>query len=325
MNLISIIVSGGLNTDIIVTGIKKFPSAGEHVYGKELTFGPGGKSRNIANMSAVLMGRDRVAMIGKTVKDQYGLWKIPIEPLEKAGVNIEFVQILEFEKVKKLPAFAIIPVDISGNNMIYVLPGISDDFSTTDIDLADQLFIHAKNNKGIFISSLEIPLGTAVYAFKKANKYGLKIVLDPGGIQKGMNIDSLFENEIYLIKPNEHEAKLLTGINVTDFSSAKEAALCLFSKKVKNVFITCGKQGAYLFTNKKEIHIPIPIFDNFHIQDETGCGDQTTAAFCTFLQEGKNIEEAAHLAIIAGTLQFQRIGIQPVKKDEILKIYESQN
>ena len=112
MKSISIIVIGSLNTDIIIKGIKKFPSFGEHVYGNELIFGPGGKSRNIANMIAVLAGKNKVAMIGKTVKDPYHLWKIPLEPLQKAGVNTDFIQIADYNKSSKLPAFAIIPVDI---------------------------------------------------------------------------------------------------------------------------------------------------------------------------------------------------------------------
>ncbi len=319
MKSISIIVTGGLNTDIIATGIKKFPRSGEHVYGKKLTFGPGGKSRNIANMIGVLTGKNKVAMIGKTVKDPYNLWKIPIDPLVKAGVNTKFIKILEYSDVKKLPAIAIIPVDVEGNNTIYVLPGVSEDFSALDIEAAEQLFTYAGNNKGMFVTSLEIPFKTALYAFEKANTYGLKIILDPGGIQEGMNIDPLFENEIYLIKPNEHEAQILTNILVTDFKSARKAAKILLRKKIKNVFITHGKNGAYLFNSEIEKHLKIPILNHSNIHDETGCGDQTLAAFCAFLLEGKNTEEAARLSIVAGTLQFQRLGIQPVNREEILK------
>ena len=48
------IVIGSLNTDLVATGIKQFPTPGEHVYGKELLIGAGGKSRNIADMIAHL-------------------------------------------------------------------------------------------------------------------------------------------------------------------------------------------------------------------------------------------------------------------------------
>ena len=52
-------------------------------------------------------------------------------------------------------------------------------------------------------------------------------------------------------------------------------------------------------------------------KDETGCGDQTMAALCALLQDGKPIKEAAELAILTGTLQFHRSGIKPVIKEEL--------
>ncbi len=75
------IVIGSLNTDLVATGIKQFPNVGEHVYGKELLIGAGGKSRNIADMIAHLAPKNTVAMVGRTIKDPYGLWKLPMDAL----------------------------------------------------------------------------------------------------------------------------------------------------------------------------------------------------------------------------------------------------
>ena len=66
-------------------------------------------------------------------------------------------------------------------------------------------------------------------------------------------------------------------------------------------------------------HLPIPSIDLGGAKDETGCGDQTMATLCAFLREGKSVEESAKLAITAGTLQFNKVGITPVKKDELAK------
>ena len=41
------------------------------------------------------------------------------------------------------------------------------------------------------------------------------------------------------------------------------------------------------------------------------------AALCAYLQAGQSVEEAAEVAILAGTLQFHRKGIQPICKKEI--------
>lgn len=312
------IVIGSLNTDLVATGIKQFPKPGEHVYGKELLIGPGGKSRNIADMLANLAPKDTVAMVGRTVKDPYGLWRQPMDALAKVGVNTDYVNVLDYETTKKLPGIALIPVDQQGNNQIFVLPGVSDDFSTADIDAAGDLFKVVAANNGTLVLTLECPLETATYAVQQANKHGLKVMFDPGGIEAENDLRELIAAGIYLIKPNEHEAKMLSGVEVTDFETAKQAAEKLQEQGATNVLITAGVKGAYLFSGETQTHIPIPNVGAGDQKDETGCGDQTMAALCALLQDGKPIKAAAELAVLAGTLQFHRTGIKPVSKSELL-------
>jgi ribokinase len=311
------IVIGSLNTDLVATGIKQFPKPGEHVYGKELLIGAGGKSRNIADMIAHLTSENTVAMVGRTVKDPYGLWKLPMDALAKATVNTDYVNVLDYQEANKLPGIALIPVDEQGNNQIFVLPGISDDFSPADIDSAAPLFEAVGANNGSLVLTLECPLNTATHAVEQANKHGLKVLFDPGGLQADDNIDELIKAGIFLIKPNEHEAKMLTGVEVADFETAKQAAAKLQAKGIKNVFITHGVNGAYLFTETDQTHIPIPKVEANNEKDETGCGDQTMAATCALLQDGKSLKEAAQLAVLAGTLQFYKSGIQPITRKEL--------
>ena len=314
---IKTIVIGSLNTDMVATGIKQFPKPGQHVYGKELLIGPGGKSRNIADMIAHLAEEKSVAMVGRTVRDPYGLWKLPLEALAKVQVNTDYVVIKNYEEVQKLPSIALIPVDQSGSNQIFVLPGVGDDFSTSDIDAAKSLFERTAQDGGMLVTTLECPLRTATYAVQQANTYGLKVMFDPGGIEGGADLAELIKAGIYLIKPNEHEARMLTGISVTDFETAEQAAKKLQAEGIKNVLITHGVNGAYLFSEDKKLHIPIPEVKATGTKDETGCGDQTMAALCALLQEGKSLEQAAKLAILAGTLQFHRSGIKPVEKEDL--------
>lgn len=312
------IVIGSLNTDLVATGIKEFPKPGEHVYGKELLIGPGGKSRNIADMIANLTGSNTVAMVGRTVKDPYGLWRQPIDALRKAGVSTEFINILDFETTHKLPGIALIPVDTKGRNQIFVLPGVSDDFSVEDINAAEELFKEVASNSGTLVLTLECPLDTATYAVEMAKKHGLKVMFDPGGIEADTDLGNLLSAGIFLIKPNEHETKILTGIDVIDLDSAKQAAEKLQGFGITNVLITAGANGAYLFSPETQTHIPIPQIDVGGEKDETGCGDQTMAALCALLQDGKQINEASAQAVLAGTLQFYRAGIQPVKRDDLI-------
>ncbi len=310
-----IIVPGGLNTDIIGLGVEKIISKGELTLGGRLKIGPGGKARNMAQMSAAFLGKNKVAMIGRTSQDPYGLWKIPLESLQAEGVDTSYVKVSDFEESgRKFPGVALIPVDKKGKNQIYVLPGANSDFSISDIEEANELFLNKKGNK-VMLLALEIPIRTALFSIEKANSSGIRVILDPGGIRAP--IAGLLSEKIFLIKPNEHEAQILTGIKVSDFDSASLAAEIFISKGIQNVLITHGERGAYFFNEKKSIHIPCPEVPDTGTYDETGCGDQVSALAASGLAEGKNISEVAELSILAGTMQFHRAGIQPVKKKEL--------
>lgn len=287
------------------------------MYGGSFKIGPGGKSRNVAEMIGVLVDEPySVAMIGKTVEDKQGIWKVPVDALEVVKVDTSHIQVLKGDGIKT-PAVALLIVTKAGVNAAHIFEGVSNEFSPEDIDKADELFQTAKNNKGILALSLECPLSTAKYAIDKASALGLKVILDPGGIEAQGNVDDILTKNIYMIKPNEYEAKILTGIDITDIDSAREAAHSLMNRGIKNVLITVGSKGAYLFSEGIEKHIEIPNIPSTDQKDDTGCGDQTMAALCYYIKDGKSLEEASKLAILAGTLEFQKVGIQPITKSEI--------
>jgi ribokinase len=314
---ISIIVPGGLNTDIIAYNIDTLLKKGELSYGGFLKIGPGGKSRNIAQMAAQFLGKSRVAMIGITVRDPYGFWRIPLKALKKAGVNTDYVKIDNFNKRNpQFPGVALIPVDRNGNNQIYVLPGINEKLSREHIERAQKLFKDAKER--VLILSMEIPHEAALCAIEMACENNIKIILDPGGINALDDIAAILDKRIFLLKPNEHEAEIITGIPIKNFHSAKKAAEMLLQRGIGNILITHGERGAYLFNNSVEEHIPIPRVPEGGIRDETGCGDQTTATLAALLTEGYDLITASRFAVKAGTLQYHRVGIQPVQRGEIM-------
>lgn len=121
------------------------------------------------------------------------------------------------------------------------------------------------------------------------------------------------------MKPNEHEAEMLTGIKVTDFDNAQAAATKLHEQGVENILITAGGNGAFLFSQEHSMHIPIPGVKQSNERDETACGDQTMATLCASLQENVALEKAAERAVLAGTLQFYRPGVKPIDKNDLNK------
>ena len=312
-----IIVPGGLNTDIVGLGVRKLLATGELTLGGKIKIGPGGKARNMAQMAASYLGEGRVAMIGRSSKDPFGLWEIPVQSLKDAGVDTTFIKILSFEEAgQKYPGIALIPVDEKGRNQIYVLPGVNEDFNTQDVEEARELFEN-EGKKRILLLALEIPLETAKYCIEKAASNGIRVVLDPGGISAP--IAEILDEKIFLVKPNEHESRILTGHAVNDFKSAKKASDILLSKGIQNVLITHGAEGAYLFNREVSLHIRVPDVEESAVHDETGCGDQVTAIVTSCLAEDRPLVEAAELAVYAGTLQFHKAGIQPVSRQELLK------
>jgi ribokinase len=316
---ISVIVIGGLNIDITARGADKLIQSGQLTYAQELSIGPGGKSRNIAQMIASLSGKKNVAMVGKTSQDPYGLWKLPVESLKKAGVNTDYIDIVSYKDSKQFPGIALIPVDTEGNSQIYLIPGINNSFSSKDIDNAESLFLTVAKNNGLLVLTLELPYETAIYAIKKANELGIKVLFDPGGIDEKKEYNELLSQKLFLIKPNEHEAKVLTGVEIKDYESAKEAGKKLLEKGIENVFITCGEGGGYFFSKSTEKYIPTHNVQDNSVKDETGCGDETMAAIANALTDGNDIVTAAGIGIVAGTLQFYKAGIVPITKQELNK------
>ncbi|MBC7999411.1 MAG: bifunctional hydroxymethylpyrimidine kinase/phosphomethylpyrimidine kinase [Leptolyngbya sp.] len=314
---LSAIVIGSINTDIVGLGFPGLLKPGEIGYGTKMKVGPGGKSRNIAQMLATLLGSARVAMIGRTTQDPFGLWRPPVDALIEAGVDCSGIRFVRFDKESGWPGIALIPVASDGTQQIYVIEGVNAQFSEEDLEKSDHLFKAAARNRGLLALTMEIPIDTAIFGIKKAKAHGLKVMMDPGGTRQGLDISALITSDIFLLKPNEQEASLLTGLEIVDRESAVKAARQLVSMGPEHVLLTCGAHGALLASKDGEVHIECPKLELADTKDATGCGDQTMATICATLQRGKDIQTAAGLAVLSGTLQFYREGIVPVSEHEL--------
>lgn len=313
---VGLIVIGGLNTDITALGVQKLLSPGELTRSGRLLIGPGGKSCNLARMAAPLVAPHEVFMIARTSRDPHGLWRVPLQALRDAGVNTDFVKAVDFEEAGQYPGVALIPVNKEGENQIYCLPGINDSFLPRDIENAASLF-EATGAAGMLALTLEMPLDTAVHAVRKAVSSGMRVVLDPGGMDAASDYLELLGLDLFLLAPNEHEAGMLTGIDVEDMDSARAAARRLMDHGITNIVLTHGGKGAYVFTREEEAHIPARQIHEVDVADATGCGDQVTAVLCAEILKGKSVMKASELAVRAGTLQYHRPGIRPLTREEL--------
>jgi ribokinase len=211
----NIVVIGSSNTDMVVkTG--KFPVPGETILGGEFFMFPGGKGANQAVAAARMDGN--VVFICKTGNDIFG--ENAIEGFKKEGIEVSFIK----QEANTASGVALITVDERGENTIVVAPGANDALLPRDIEMS----LSAIKDADIILMQLEIPIKTVEFVISTALSLNKRIILNPAPARE---LSASLLRDLYLITPNETEAALLTGVKVTDVTSAGEAAHLLLKKE----------------------------------------------------------------------------------------------
>jgi len=286
-----IIVIGSSNTDMVIKS-KKLPSPGETIIGGTFLMNPGGKGANQAVAAARLQGK--VTFVAKTGNDIFGSESEQL--FDNEHIDTRFL----IRDDNNPSGVALINVDENGENSIVVASGSNGTLAAHDIH--EEVFNTEPDD--IFLMQLEIPAGTVEFVARKAATDGNRVILNPA---PAMQLSNDLLSCLYMIIPNETEAEILTGIKVTDAETAEKAARKLFIKGVKNVVITMGGTGAFLFTpgiSKMISVIPVKAVDT------TAAGDVFCGALTVALSEGKTTEEAVVFANKAAGISVTRMGAQ---------------
>ncbi|HNX55874.1 MAG TPA: ribokinase [Prolixibacteraceae bacterium] len=301
MNPKKILIVGSSNTDMVIK-THKFPVPGETILGGRFLMNAGGKGANQAVAAARLGGL--VTFVGKIGDDIFG--KQAVQQLEDEGINVDFVAV----DPENPSGVAMITVDRNAENSIVVAPGSNGTLSSVDFDRA----VSKLDESDYVLMQLEIPIPTVEYIARQATQKQKKVILNPA---PAASLSEELLKNLYLITPNETEAELLTGIKVTDETSAMKAASVLHEKGVDIVIITMGAAGAYLFAQGKSEIIKAP---RVEAVDTTAAGDTFNGALVVALSEGKAIQEAIAFANKAASVSVTRIGAQssvPYRKEII--------
>src|SRR5690606_27339330 len=153
--------------------------------------------------------------------------------------------------------------DESGRNMISVAPGANLNLAPADIDAcAEQL--RGARHVGF---QLENRPETVFQPIRRCHEWGDATLLDPAA---AMPLPGDLYPCIDLIKPNETEAGILTGIAVRDVESAIAAGRWLCAKGVGHALVTLGAGGSVLVSGESAEHFPAP---TVNATDTTGAGD----------------------------------------------------
>ena len=290
----NILVIGSSNTDMVVK-TATLPRPGETVTGGEFFLAPGGKGANQA-VAAVRLGAP-VAFIAKVGADAFG--NQAIDGYKKEGIDTSLI----VQEKDHATGVALILVDQKGENLISVASGANFQWSSADISQ----FRSEIEQAGMVVMQLEIPLDVVVRVAQIAAAAGVPVLLDPA--PTAQLPAELLRNVTY-IKPNEHEAELVSGIKVVDENSAAQAAQRLLERGVKQAaVITLGATGALILERggKPEV-VKAP---EIEAVDTTAAGDAFTGALAWQLNQGTALFEAVRIANHVAALSATRMGAQP--------------
>lgn len=287
----NILVVGSLNMDFVIN-TENMPKSGETVFGRDYSLVPGGKGANQAYAIGKLGGT--VAMIGGVGTDAYG--EMLINNLDSVGVSTAFIKRIPEGDTGK----AFILVDKSGENSIVVIRGANYLLDKAWLDQNAHLF----DECDAVVIQLEIPLEVAGYAAELARKKGKTVILDPAPATPAI-WDTCLRN-VDIIKPNETELAVLTGMPVDTRENIKEAAKALINKGVETVIVTMGEKGSLLVQKDYARYFPAEKVDAV---DTTAAGDCFTASLALMLDKN-NYEEAIRFAAKVSAVAVTRKGAQ---------------
>lgn len=292
-------VFGSFNVDIVAK-VNRFPKKGETLIAKETTFGPGGKGANqaLASHSAGA----RVHFATKVGKDQFN--QFARNHLDSCGLDSFSL----YETDKASTGSAVIYVNDEGDNFIAICPGSN--LLVTDEEVAE-LLPYLSESK-VLLVQLENNFDAIEGVMKLAKGLGTQVILNPAPYSQGINHLISYAD---LITPNETEASLISGIEVNDINSAKEAALAIYNKGVANVIITMGQQGSLLFDGEQ--YTLVPSYKAVAI-DTTGAGDAFNGALAASLAMGKKITQSMLYASAFASLAVEKEGAANMPKNTLV-------
>jgi ribokinase len=293
MDRTGVAVVGSINADVTAFG-SPLPRPGETVIGSDFSLVLGGKGAN----QAIAAARAGVPtyMIGAVGDDMFR--ELTLATLAAEGIDVGAVRITDGST-----GIAHIRVDaITGQNDIMIIPNANHRLTPDD---AEASLRKLRDQVSVVLVQLEIPLPVVQRVAEVCQACDMGLVLDPAPAQP---LPSAVWRGVSVVKPNELEAELLTGVSVTDRNSAEQAARWFFDQGVAIAIITLGERGALLVGPDGVVEYPaFPVMP----VDTTAAGDAFSGAFGASLARGTSLPEALRRGLAAGALAVTARGASP--------------
>lgn len=288
-----IVCMGSVNMDLCMY-MQNMPNVGETIRTDNFATYPGGKAGNQAAAAGALGGN--VCVLARLGDDAFSLQLT--DELKRHGVQTDFL----IYEPNATAGIAMIRIDAQGRNSISFTAGANAAISPQDV-LDHQA---AFEENGILLITLELPMDTVRAAIHMARERHMLVVVDPSPVPEG-GIPSDLCTMIDYAKPNEVEAKLLSGVPVTDFLSAAAACDRLMEMGIAHPIISMSDKGAFTRLHGKDM-----LFAPKQVNaiDSTAAGDVFLGAFAVALSRNEPIERCLEYANTAAALSTTRKGAQ---------------
>lgn len=282
---------GSANIDEIMS-VVHFPLMGETKYTMNFCKKLGGKGANQAVAAARAGGH--CVFLGSVGMDANG--GIIRNKLSDNGVDIKHLLCMEGQET----GIAQVWTNSEEKNMIICFPGASLGNEERQLQKLEEI----AGDGDVFMITLEYDKAFITSAIRIAREKGCMVVVDPSGDLDILK-DKWIAGHVDIIKPNEVEAKQLTGIGVTDQESVMEALEVLEYMGFKKPIISLGARGCCA-----RIHGKITFFgtDKIKAVDTTGAGDAFLGYLAAMLSKGETLAAALKTANKAAAISTTKLG-----------------
>jgi 6-phosphofructokinase 2 len=250
-------------------------------------FEPGGGGVNVSRVIAELGGASTawVALggsIGRMYEDLLRDEDIACTVMEAPGMTRLSVNVTE---------------ENTGEQYRFVLPG--PEYDAEDAERALESLGQALEGSAFAVVSGSMPPGlkTGFMAGLAGlvRDMGVRLILDTSG----QPLKAAVEKGVYLIKPNLREAQELAGRELPDMSARSDFAAELVDQgAVGAVVLSLGADGAIVVGEHTRLRLHAP---EVEVNSAVGAGDSTIGALTLSLARGESLEEAARVAVAAGS------------------------
>ena len=268
---------------------------------------PGGKGVNVSrvltafgipNTAVILAGQDNVAAFRRQ--------------LQQEKVRAAFLPIdgcIRENNTFTLPDGRVFKVDKAGTRVgSQVLLQVEHAISEQLVDAASTVVVFA----GSLPPGLEAGAFADFLRSLQANLH-VRIALDTQSLDAAQIVNA----RPWVIKPNIHELRAMTGRELNERREIVAAAMSLIRQGIGNVMVSMGADGLLVVDRKQAVQVTPPKVEAL---STVGAGDSTLAGFLFAKHRGLSNEHAAPIAATFGTASVLVEGTAPPRKDAVSKL-----